>query len=146
MEEACIFCQIVKGEKPAEFLYRGANVVAFKDIRPHAPVHVLLAPTRHIRSINDLADDDRGTVAEMIWRAREVAGEMGISRFGVQVGVQRGKRRRAVRFSPPPAPLGRLGAGSEGVEETVAGQLEQRRSGGLPVVKNHASGAGKTAI
>ena len=74
----CIFCQIIRGEKSAELVYQGESVVAFKDIKPHAPLHVLLVPKNHIRSINELADEDRPVISELIFRAQKIAEELGI--------------------------------------------------------------------
>jgi len=92
MVESCIFCQIIRGEKPADFLYQGEAVVAFKDIRPNAPVHVLVVPRKHIRSVNDLEEADRIIVGEMIFRAGEIAKEQGISGSGYKLvyNVERG--------------------------------------------------------
>ena len=81
----CIFCQIARGEKPAEFVYQGESVIAFRDIRPHAPVHILVVPKSHIRSVNDLTDHDRPVVAELLLRARNIAEELGIHRSGYKL-------------------------------------------------------------
>jgi histidine triad (HIT) family protein len=88
----CIFCQIVRGERPAELVYQGDSVIAFKDINPHAPVHILLVPRNHIRSINDLADGDRPVISELIIRAQKIAEEQGIHRSGYKLvfNVERG--------------------------------------------------------
>lgn len=92
MVEECIFCQIVRGDKSADFVCRGEALVAFKDIRPHAPVHILLVPRKHIRSVNDLEETDKAIVGEMIFRAREIAHEQGISDSGYKLvyNVERG--------------------------------------------------------
>jgi histidine triad (HIT) family protein len=92
MREDCVFCQIVRGEKSADFVYQGETVVAFQDIRPHAPVHILVVPRKHIRSINDLEEADMAIVGEMVFRAREIAGDRGISSSGYKLvyNVERG--------------------------------------------------------
>ncbi len=92
MEKSCIFCQIIRGEKPADFLYQDDFLVVFKDIHPHAPVHLLVAPKKHIRSLNDLSGEDKDIVSEMIWRAKEMAREQGISGSGYKIlfNVERG--------------------------------------------------------
>ena len=92
METSCIFCQIIRGEKPAEIVYRDESMIAFKDIHPHAPVHLLIVPKKHIRSVNDLADEDKGIISEMIFRAKALAGETAISRSGYKIlfNVERG--------------------------------------------------------
>ena len=56
MEKNCIFCQIANGQTDTEILYQTDTLVVFKDINPHAPVHLLFVPKKHIRSINDLTD------------------------------------------------------------------------------------------
>ena len=91
-EEDCLFCQIVRGEKPAAFLYQDESLVVFRDIHPHAPVHLLIVPRRHIRSINELTEDDQEIVSEMILRARELAQKQSISKSGYKLlfNVERG--------------------------------------------------------
>jgi len=92
MDGDCIFCQIIRGEKPADFLYRGASVVVFKDIHPHAPVHLLVVPRRHIRSLNDVTEGDRDIISEMILVAKEMAREQSVSDSGYKLlfNVERG--------------------------------------------------------
>jgi histidine triad (HIT) family protein len=72
-EETCIFCDIAEGRRAAEVIYQDEILVAFHDIHPAAPVHILVVPRKHIRSINDLTEEDRETVSEMIFRSREIA-------------------------------------------------------------------------
>ncbi|MFC1825501.1 histidine triad nucleotide-binding protein [Thermodesulfobacteriota bacterium] len=83
----CIFCQIVRGERPADFVYQGDSVVAFKDRNPQAPVHLLLVPRKHIRSINDLAEEDLPLVSELFLRAKEIAKDLGIHQSGYRLGI-----------------------------------------------------------
>ncbi|MCF8061356.1 MAG: histidine triad nucleotide-binding protein [Deltaproteobacteria bacterium] len=92
MESECIFCQIARGEQSADIVYRDEQLVAFKDIKPHAPVHILLVPRKHIRSINNLEEEDRMLVAELLFRARQLAGEAGIQESGYRLvfNVERG--------------------------------------------------------
>ena len=92
MEKDCLFCQIIAGNRPADIVYRDDVLVVFKDINPHAPVHLLLVPVKHIRSINDLADEDQGIVSTLIMRARKTAREMGIADSGYKlvINVERG--------------------------------------------------------
>ncbi len=92
METDCIFCQIASGETPADLVYQDEHLVAFKDIKPHAPVHILLVPRKHIRSINDMEEDDRSIVAELLFRARSIAEQQGIHESGYRLvfNVERG--------------------------------------------------------
>ena len=92
MPTDCIFCEIIRGEKPADFIYRDDSVVAFKDIKPHAPVHILLVPKKHIRSINDLTDEDCPIISNLILRARKISEDLGIAKSGYKLvfNVERG--------------------------------------------------------
>ena len=92
MPSDCIFCQLIRGEKPADFVYQDDTIVAFRDIKPHAPVHILIVPRKHIRSVNDLMDEDRPLVGEMVATAKQIAKEMGIDRSGYKLvfNVERG--------------------------------------------------------
>lgn len=92
MEQECLFCRIVSREQPADIVYEDEILLAFKDINPHAPVHVLLVPKKHIRSINDLAPGDEPVVAAMIMRARDIARALDVYRSGyrLQFNVERG--------------------------------------------------------
>jgi len=92
MDQSCLFCQIIKGDKPAGIVYQDDSLIIFKDIHPHAPVHLLVVPKKHIRSLNDLTEQDQGLLSEMIWRAGETAKEQGISKSGYKLlfNVERG--------------------------------------------------------
>ncbi len=92
MEEKCTFCKIIKGEQSADFLYQDESLVVFKDIRPHAPVHLLIVPREHIRSLNDVREKDKNIISEMIVRAREMAKEVSIAQSGYRLlfNVERG--------------------------------------------------------
>ena len=71
MENDCLFCKIAGGETDTEFLYQNETLVVFKDIHPQAPVHLLIVPRKHIRSVNDLTDADRGIIAELMMTAQK---------------------------------------------------------------------------
>ena len=92
VERDCLFCQIVRRERPAEFVYEDTSLVAFEDAHPRAPVHLLVVPRKHIRSINDLKDEDRDIIANMIFTARDVARQVGVSTSGYKLAfnVERG--------------------------------------------------------
>ena len=78
----CLFCRIVKREIPAAIVYEDNEVLAFDDINPQAPTHVLLVPKRHIASLNDLQADDDSIVGELVRRAAALAKERGLSERG----------------------------------------------------------------
>ena len=92
MENNCIFCQIIRGEKPADFVYQDESLVVFKDIRPHAPVHLLVVPRKHIRSVNDLTEEDTPIVSEMIFKAKKIARDQEVSESGYKLlfNIERG--------------------------------------------------------
>jgi len=87
LEKDCIFCKIIRGEAPADFVYQNESLVGFKDIRPAAPVHILLVPRKHIRSLNDLEEADRSIVSELIFSARELARQREIDKSGYRVHI-----------------------------------------------------------
>ncbi len=91
-DTSCTFCQIIRGESATDFLYEDETLVVFRDIRPHAPVHLLVVPKKHIRSVNDLTDEDRELISEMIFRGKEIARHQGISDSGYKIlfNVERG--------------------------------------------------------
>ena len=85
MEKDCIFCKIVNGDMPTEFLYKNDTLVVFKDINPHAPVHLLIVPVKHIRSINDLTEKEKTIVAEMVMTGKNMAKKMSIAQSGYRL-------------------------------------------------------------
>ncbi|HZO31456.1 MAG TPA: histidine triad nucleotide-binding protein [Chloroflexota bacterium] len=87
----CLFCRIVGGTIPGDFVYRDQQVSAFNDIQPQAPVHVLLVPNRHITSMNDLEEDDQETVGYLMRMVRVVARGQGIAESGYRVVVNMGQ-------------------------------------------------------
>jgi histidine triad (HIT) family protein len=84
-ESTCPFCQIVAGKREAKIIFQDETLVVFEDIHPHAPLHLLIVPKKHIRSINDLTEEDEGLVAAMIMRARDVAKEVSVDRSGYKL-------------------------------------------------------------
>ena len=80
--EDCLFCKVAAGQIPATLVYQDDRLLAFKDITPQAPLHVLIIPRRHIASLNDLAPADEPLVGEMIGRAAALAKEHGYAGRG----------------------------------------------------------------
>ena len=78
----CLFCRVVAGEIPATLVFEDETLVAFRDINPQAPFHVLIVPRRHIASINDLTADDDQLVGSMFRRAAALAREHGYDARG----------------------------------------------------------------
>lgn len=92
MSDDCLFCRIAAGRTGTVFLYENQNLVVFRDIHPHAPVHLLIVPKKHIRSVNDLRDADRSLLAEVFMISRDMARRQGIDRSGYKLlfNVERG--------------------------------------------------------
>jgi len=78
----CLFCRIVAGEIPAARVYEDERLLAFSDIHPQAPMHVLVIPRKHIATLNDLEPGDDGLVGEMIRRGAAIAAERGYAERG----------------------------------------------------------------
>jgi len=87
MEKDCVFCKIIQGESPADLVYQNETLVAFPDIKPASPVHILLVPRKHIRSINDLEATDGPIMAELLFGARQVARQEGIDKSGYRIHI-----------------------------------------------------------
>lgn len=85
MEKDCLFCKIAHDQMGTDFLYENDNLVVFRDINPHAPVHLLIVPKRHIRSINDLTETDNDILAEMIVTAQQMAKQENVDASGYKL-------------------------------------------------------------
>lgn len=81
----CLFCKIANGEIPADIVYEDEHSLAFRDLNPQAPTHVLVIPRRHIATINDLADDDALAIGRLFVAARDVAAKEGFAESGYRV-------------------------------------------------------------
>lgn len=88
---SCLFCQIVEKKVPAKVAYEDDQVLAFHDIRPQAPVHVLVIPKKHITSLMDMAAGDDALVGGMVRRARELARELGLGERGFRLVFNTGE-------------------------------------------------------
>lgn len=78
----CLFCKIVAGEVPAALVHQDDRIVAFKDINPQAPLHLLIVPRKHIATLNDLSPEDEGLVGAMCRVAAALAKEHGYQERG----------------------------------------------------------------
>ncbi len=85
MSNDCLFCKIINREIPTEFLYEDENYVVFKDINPAAPVHLLLIPKKHIRSINDITWDDEKLISGLFLIAKDMAKSQGVNESGYKL-------------------------------------------------------------
>lgn len=86
----CLFCSIVAGTIKANIVYHNDSLVAFKDIRPTAPVHILIIPRKHLVSILDIEADDGALIGEIFQVAGRLAREHGIADSGFRVVVNSG--------------------------------------------------------
>ena len=78
----CLFCKIAAGEIPAEKVYEDDDVIAFNDINPQAPTHVLIIPKSHIATTNDISPEDEQVVGKLLSVAAKIAKERGIDSSG----------------------------------------------------------------
>lgn len=81
----CIFCKIAEKKIPAEIVYEDDRVLAFKDINPAAPVHVLIIPKKHIATLLDIKDEDKDLIGHIYLTAGRLAGELGLADRGYRV-------------------------------------------------------------
>ena len=79
---ACLFCKIINRDIPASIVYEDDRVLAFNDVNPQAPTHILVVPRRHIASLNELSVEDDQLVGELVRRASIIAKERGVSAGG----------------------------------------------------------------
>lgn len=86
----CLFCGIVEGKIKGNIVYQDDSVVAFKDIKPKAPVHVLIIPRRHVEGVLDLKADDGAVIGHIFEVAARLAREQGIAGSGFRVVVNSG--------------------------------------------------------
>ena len=81
----CLFCQIIQHKIPSELIYEDNQLIAFKDINPKAPVHILIVPKKHIESIAVLEEEDQDLMGKMIYRAKFLAEEFGVAKDGYKL-------------------------------------------------------------
>ena len=86
----CLFCKIVAGEIPAKIVRRSDDAVAFHDIDPRAPVHVLVIPTRHIPAVRDSGAGDAALLGRLLGFAADVARELGLDARGYRIVTNTG--------------------------------------------------------
>ncbi len=101
MAEKTVFQRIIDREIPAEIVYEDAECIAFKDIRPQAPFHVLVVPKRVIPTLNDLSDADAQTIGHLFVAMRTIAAEQGLTggyRVVVNCGPDAGQEVMHVHF------------------------------------------------
>ena len=87
----CIFCKIARGEMPAKIVLENEDVIAFHDINPQAPVHVLVIPRKHIARVSDMTADDVPLLGKIIFAGKQVAEKLGIAEDGFRLVFNNGR-------------------------------------------------------
>lgn len=78
----CLFCKILDGDIPADIVHESDTTIAFRDINPQAPTHVLIIPRQHIATINDIDEEHQAVVGSLFRAAREIAAQEGVADDG----------------------------------------------------------------
>ena len=85
MASDCLFCKIINGDIPADIVYRDDHVIAFRDISPQAPTHILIIPKKHISTINEMEPTDQLLAGHLVLTAQKLAIEHGIAESGFRL-------------------------------------------------------------
>lgn len=91
VSERCLFCRIISGDIPSRKLHETGDVVAFEDINPQAPTHVLLIPKRHIARVADLTPGDAGTIGTLVVEAAALARTLQLEAEGYRLVINNGE-------------------------------------------------------
>jgi len=94
----CLFCKILAGDIPADIVFESETAIAFRDINPQAPTHVVIIPRQHIATINDIRAEDQPVVGSLFSAAREIAKKEGLSEEGYRVVMNCNAAGRANRL------------------------------------------------
>ncbi len=89
--EGCLFCRILDGDIPADIVYESDGAIAFRDINPQAPTHVLIIPRKHIATIDDLGQEDDRIVGGLYLAAQAIARQEGLTEGGYRVVMNCGE-------------------------------------------------------
>jgi len=86
----CIFCQIASGKIPGDIVYQDREIIAFRDIKPKAPLHLIIIPRKHIPSLDQLKESDAALVGRMVAVANRLAKDEGVAEKGYRLAVNCG--------------------------------------------------------
>ena len=89
--EDCVFCKIIKGEIPSEKVYEDDTIIAFKDIHPATPIHILVVPKKHIATLLDVKEEDSSLIAKIYQTINKIAKDIGFDENGFRVITNCGK-------------------------------------------------------
>ncbi|HET6455069.1 MAG TPA: histidine triad nucleotide-binding protein [Armatimonadota bacterium] len=91
MEQNCIFCKIARHEIPSQIVFEDEDVVAFKDVKPVAPVHIVIIPKEHISGVMAITEENGDILTKIFLAAKRLAQETGIDKTGFRVVVNHGR-------------------------------------------------------
>ena len=94
----CIFCKIISGDIPSEKVYENDKVIAFKDIAPQAPVHILVIPKTHIQNIDDLNDGNFNLMSDIFLAVKDIAKNNELDKMGYRIIINNGESAGQVVF------------------------------------------------
>ena len=84
-KDTCIFCKIIKKEIPAKIVFEDNKIMAFEDVRPQAPVHILIIPKYHVEKTSDLTDENVHLIGNLMLAAKNIAKEKGVQESGYRI-------------------------------------------------------------
>ncbi len=91
-KEECIFCKIIKKQIPCDMVYEDDKVIAFNDISPEAPVHVIIIPRQHINNVNSLKQEEAELIGHIFMAAKKIVKTLGIDETGYRIVSNSGKQ------------------------------------------------------
>jgi histidine triad (HIT) family protein len=86
----CVFCKIIAGEIPSDIKYQDEKLIAFPDIHPQAPIHILIVTKKHIKSVMELSTEEESLIGHMIHVAKQLAVKEGIAEKGFRIVINTG--------------------------------------------------------
>lgn len=90
-DQDCLFCKIVSGEIKTDLIFEGDKVIAFRDIHPIAPVHVLIIPKEHISSMNEISEERTDLLGKLLYTATKIAKDLEIAETGYKLLIRTGR-------------------------------------------------------
>ena len=88
----CIFCKIASGEIKGDIVCKDDEVVAFRDVNPQAPHHILIIPRRHVSTLNDFGDDDQALLGKLLMTAKRIAADIGVADDGYRLNLNTNRK------------------------------------------------------
>ena len=88
----CVFCNIIAGKIPGDIVYQDEEIIAFRDISPQSPVHLLIIPRKHIASLLQITEDETPLIGHMVAMANQLAREEGVSETGYRLVINCGQQ------------------------------------------------------